>query len=168
MNWIGDPDLVNPVSVHVIESPNIDFYSCVMFLLLWFQVVVPSLHLGLGIYKNLFDKLEAECHEIDNIIYKALVVDGSDDKDSPEPASNFAQRIGNQIQKNKLIDQEIQKQKDHLEQLLDEIPLFLLKGSMTDEEVTLSRKVVDLIVQKNKTQDKIESLVGQFKEPFSI
>ena len=125
-----------------------------------FQVVVPSLHLGLGIYKNLFDKLEAECHEIDNIIYKAMIVDGSDEIDSPEPTSNFAQRIGNQIQKNKLIDQEIQKQKDHLEQL-DEIPLFLLKGSMTDEEVTLSRKVVDLIVQKNKTQDKIESLVGQ-------
>ena len=90
-----------------------------------------------------------------------MIVDGSDENDSPEPTSNFAQRIGNQIQKNKLIDQEIQKQKDHLEQLLDEIPLFLLKGSMTDEEVTLSRKVVDLILQKNKTQDKIESLVGQ-------
>ena len=77
--------LINDVCMHVIKVKYAFFlkFSFVCFFV--FQVVVPSLHLGLGIYKNLFDKLEAECHEIDSIIYKAMVVDGSDENDSPEP-----------------------------------------------------------------------------------
>ena len=115
--------------------PTCIFFDC------YFQVVVPSLHLGLGIYKKLFDNLEGECHDLDNIIYKAMVMD-ADDNPEPTCTSNFEQRIEKQIQKNKQVDREISKHKEQLEELLDEIPLYLLQESKTDEEVKLSKKLV--------------------------
>ncbi|XP_071787541.1 uncharacterized protein [Asterias amurensis] len=85
------------------------------------QVVIPSLHISLGIYKKLFDMFESSCHNIDLKLYKWSVEFADEDDDNS--ATNFEQQISNEFERQQKIDSVMTQKQKELEQLEEELPL---------------------------------------------
>ncbi len=112
----------------------------------------------------MYDKLERECHDIDVLIYKGMMLDG----EVGEGKNNFEQIINKHLQDNNNIDLEIEKKEEELEDLLEDIPLQLLSESKTDQEISISPKVINLIGKKNKLQETIKSMVHDCNIVFML
>jgi hypothetical protein len=132
-----------------------------MFLvfLKYFQIIVPTLHLGLGIYKSIYSNLESDCHDIDTLIYKGM---SNAEESEMTNSNNCYQNVIKQVEKNSATRKKIDHKKDELQEIIDDLPLQLLSYSLhTDKpyELQLSDNVIDLLEQKNKLEASIESLV---------
>ena len=124
---------------------------------IYFQIIVPTLHLGLGIFKSIFDKLESDCHDLDVIIYKAMLKE-----ESQIDTNNFYQHITKQVERNAATRRKVENKKEELQDITDDLPLKLLSYTLhTDKpfELQLDDDIIDLLEQKNKLQASIESLV---------
>lgn len=124
----------------------------------FFQIVVPTLHLGLGIYKNLYEKLEAECHGIDVLMYKGLVNAGEIANEDDATSTNFNQTVNSKITANQHIDADIVKMEEELHLVEEELPLRLLQQSK-EAATELTKPILDLIDRQNSIKDKIQSMV---------
>ena len=92
------------------------------------QVIIPTLHISLGVYKKLYDLFEEECHKLDVFIleHKAKAVDESDTSEHP---TNFGNQIKAEAMRKTQLAADLQKSRLQLEDLEDELPLDLLDFS---------------------------------------
>lgn len=82
---------------------------------------MPTLHISLGIYQKIYNKLEDSCNDIDAIIFHHRI-QNNDPKGS---STNFHEVIQQQLDFNKIVKNKIQEKHDQIEELEEEIPLAL-------------------------------------------
>ncbi|XP_071796273.1 uncharacterized protein [Asterias amurensis] len=89
------------------------------------HVVLPSLHISLGVFKKLFDLYESACHELDLKLFKLRYE--HDEVDTDAARSNFETQIDAEIKHQ--IDKKIQltEKQNQLEQLEEDLPLYILQ-----------------------------------------
>ena len=135
------------------------FFLQMLYFLLYFQIVVPTLHLGLGIFKSIYDKLEADCHDLDSLIYRALLKT----QEIPTDDNNFYQSITDQVARTASTRRKIEEKKEELEEIVDDLPSQLMSYSLHNDkpfELNFSEDILDLLEKKNKLETSIESLVS--------
>ena len=117
---------------------------------------MPSLHIGLGVFKKLYDQMEIQANHIDGKIYAYKVRQGNDsddeDDDRDQKATNFDQAIQRRIDQRIYIKGQLERKQEDLEDLFDEIPLAGLKKKK--KEV-----VSEMLTEIGKVQQDIEELV---------
>ena len=103
------------------------------------QVVLPSLHISLGIFKKLFDMYEEQCHELDMKLFTLCVTNPADeddlDDDTP-PLCNFDQQVNAEYKRQILLRDDKQKKEEELEQIEEELPLHLLQNDLKSVDKT--------------------------------
>ncbi|XP_072027206.1 uncharacterized protein [Amphiura filiformis] len=136
------------------------------------NVVVPSLHVSLGIFKRLYDLLEEECNTLDNTIFNYQVEceeeasqDSQDSQDLVD--NNFTQTIRSAKNRLHALKTSIQKKEAKLEDLVEDLPLQLLKLSQvendkvpTDDDDALQ----DIIVKQQCLREQIAQMQKELDE----
>ncbi|XP_072051754.1 uncharacterized protein [Amphiura filiformis] len=136
------------------------------------NVVVPSLHVSLGIFKRLYDLLEEECNTLDNTIFNYQVEceeeasqDSQDSQDLVD--NNFTQTIRSAKNRLHALKTSIQKKEAKLEDLIEDLPLQLLKLSQvendkvpTDDDDALQ----DIIVKQQCLREQIAQMQKELDE----
>ena len=119
-----------------------------------FQVILPSLHISLGVYKKLFDLLEDHCHKIDIRVFK-LRLQHTDLSDVPECKSNFDQQILAAYKAQQKLQTDIDRKKSELEEIEEELPLQMLYGQIKGDDhlSNVAQRAVQLRTQ-------LQNLVG--------
>ena len=85
--------------------------------------------MSLGIFKKLYDMLEERCHHLDVELF-SLSVEHTDQSDSPSSDHNFDQRIKEEWIHQQKVKDEINKKEEELEQIEEELPLYLLQKDL--------------------------------------
>ncbi|XP_033646390.1 uncharacterized protein LOC117305619 [Asterias rubens] len=90
-------------------------------------VIVPTLHISLGVFKRLYDLFEQACHELDVAILKerAIARDIDDDFED-DSTTDFDKKVENELCRKRTIKRDLQEKRDQLEDLEEDIPLPLL------------------------------------------
>ena len=87
------------------------------------QVVIPSLHLSLGIYKKLFDLFESACNDLDLQLCQLRAQ--HDDTDLPS-SSNFEDQIITEAKRQQEISAVLAENRVSLEKIEEDLPLCVL------------------------------------------
>ena len=116
------------------------------------KVVLPSLHMSLGIFKKIYDMFEAECHKIDLKLFQ-LRVQHADEEELM--SNNFDQRVAGEFQKQQQLTTDIAEKKEELEQVEDDLPLHILQQNlpqadkvfreMANRAYTLRQEIEELV-----------------------
>ncbi|XP_071796167.1 uncharacterized protein [Asterias amurensis] len=94
------------------------------------HVILPSLHISLGVFKKLFDLFESDCHRLDEHLFKlrAQVEDEDEDEDEDEHRdTNFDVQIATSVKQRNHIAEQLTKKKSRLEELEDDLPLYVFQ-----------------------------------------
>ena len=128
------------------------------------QVVLPSLHMSLGIFKKLFDMLEAQCHELDMKLFSLCVTNTDEDDDDATPECNFDQQVYAEYKRQILITEEKQKKEEELEQVEEELPLHLLQNNLQAIDQTFQ----DMAKRAFTLRQELQELVSLFLQFFKF
>ncbi|XP_038053533.1 uncharacterized protein LOC119725985 [Patiria miniata] len=88
------------------------------------HVIIPTLHISLGVYKKLFDLLERACHDLDVKLFQLRVT-----SQDHEEGTNFDDQIAAEIQRQNKIQQDLTEKRSALEQAEEELPLYALRNN---------------------------------------
>ena len=93
------------------------------------QVILPSLHISLGVFKKLYDLFEGECHDLDSHLFK-LRADAEVDSDEDDlEVNNFDAQVSASISKQHNISKQLQDKQARLEEIEDDLPLYVLQNT---------------------------------------
>ena len=87
-------------------------YDSVFFF--FHKVVLPSLHMSLGIFKKIYDMFEAECHKIDLKLFQLRVQHAYEEE---LMSNNFDQRVAGEFQKQQQLTTDIAEKKKNWSRL---------------------------------------------------
>lgn len=99
---------------------------------IYHQVILPSLHISLGVFKKLFDLFESNCHELDGQLFK-LRTQSYDDDDDENAGTNFEEQIASSVQKRNTVAQQLREKQSRLDELEDDLPLYVLQHTEQQE-----------------------------------
>ena len=94
------------------------------------QVIIPTLHISLGVYKKLFDLLERACHGLDVKLFQLRVT-----CKEHEQGTNFDDQVITEIQRQDKIQQELAEKQAALEEAEEELPLHILNNESELEDM---------------------------------
>ena len=115
------------------------------------KVIIPTLHISLGVFKKVYDLFEEECHMLDVTILKERL-EAEDDAN----CTHFDQMVASEASRLDRLQRDIQVQQSELERLQDELPLNLL-NSLTDNHA-----YSDVANRVDKQKADIATLVSQY------
>lgn len=95
---------------------------------------MPTLHISLGVYNKIYDKLEEDASVIDQKIFRHRVKNPEDETDAK---TNFNQSIQSKIKERANIQKAIHKKQEDIEEALDNIPLKHIKKPSQNIKKTL-------------------------------
>lgn len=96
-------------------------------LLTYIQVIVPTLHISLGVYKKIFDLFELDCHELDVAILKERL-EAEDDTSN----SSFDQQVASEAARKHDLEQLLLQKHREVAHIEDRLPLNLLNDDTND------------------------------------
>lgn len=99
--------------------------------LLKLQVVLPTLHISLGIFKKLYDLLENSCHKIDFTLYQLRVQNADKDDDC---SNNFDLKVAEEFERQQKLKKDQASKQKELEQVEEELPLEVLQQSLRNDK----------------------------------
>ena len=103
------------------------------------QVIVPTLHISLGVYKRLYDLFELECHQLDVEILKERAIASSlEDEHDDNLTTNFDKKVADELSRKRIIAKDLEEKRPQLEDLEEDIPLLHvhdLHNTTGDEKV---------------------------------
>ena len=127
---------------------NYGFHT-VIFLI---QVVLPILHMSLGIFKKLYDMLEESCQDIDVQLFTLCVKHNEVDN----PSNNFDQRVKEEYARQLRTKKEREAKLAEMDRIEEELPLYLLQRElqaadgvfkdMANRTFTLKREIQELVI----------------------
>ena len=132
-----------------------------IYLVLHHQVILPSLHISLGVFKKLFDLFESECHRLDEHLFKLRAE--TEDDDEMTSTNNFDEQVTTSIKKRNSIAQQLRDKKSRLDELEEDLPLFVLQHTemqqvnaefhlLAKETCQLKMGILDLVSQSVVTE----------------
>ncbi|XP_038050937.1 uncharacterized protein LOC119724100 [Patiria miniata] len=90
------------------------------------NVIVPTLHISLGVYKRLYDLFEMECHRLDVEVLKQRAIGRSLDDEDDSLATDFDKKVEDELSRQRRVEKDLQEKRNNLEELEEEVPLPLL------------------------------------------
>ena len=115
-----------------------------MFLIYYCQVILPTLHISLGVFKKLFDLLEKECHSMDvELLHLRVRTEDSAGR------TNFDDQVVAERERQDNVKQILEEKRNDLERAEEELPLHVLQN--TREEMDEAFRDVAEIVFKLRT-----------------
>ncbi|XP_072047968.1 uncharacterized protein [Amphiura filiformis] len=135
------------------------------------DINVPSLHIGLGVFKKMYDMLEVDANNIDSKIYKHRVGDIDDDDDDDDDDviatkqhSNFDQAIMRRISEKDRVKETIEKKKEQVEDMFDDIPLASIKKKRQKKDVANMLGAIGTVRQEiNELEEQLENNEFRFR-----
>ncbi len=121
---------------------------------------MPTLHIGLGVFKKIVDMMEDEANAIDAKIFHHRVAGDDSDSDDDVPlakvkqhkVTNFDQAIEKRIKERQQIAGIIEHKEHQVEELLDNIPLAAIKrrnktavAKMLSEVADVRQEIAELV-----------------------
>ncbi len=130
---------------------------------------MPSLHIGLGVFKRIYDEMEVEANKIDAKIYSHRVTSSEEEEEEDDlpladltPKNNFEQAIHHRIAERTTICQAIEQKETEVEDLFDDLPLAGLKHGKQFQD-----KVSSMLGEIGRLRQDISELVRiNFQRPL--
>ncbi|XP_038062362.1 uncharacterized protein LOC119732830 [Patiria miniata] len=91
------------------------------------HVVLPTLHISLGVFKKLYDLFERDCHDLDLELFH-LRVKAQDNSD----LTNFDDQVANEIERLRRIQEQLHDKRSALESAEEDLPLYVLQNEMEE------------------------------------
>ncbi|XP_022110640.1 uncharacterized protein LOC110990110 [Acanthaster planci] len=91
------------------------------------HVILPTLHISLGVFKKLFDAFESACHRVDMQLFQVRVA-----TEGQEQKNYFDYRIRNEIERQQKIQKDLEEKRLQLIDAEDELPLHVLRTTKED------------------------------------
>ncbi|XP_038062353.1 uncharacterized protein LOC119732823 [Patiria miniata] len=110
---------------------RIQYITCLVPCVL--KVILPSLHISLGIFKKIYDLLESDCHSLDVRLFK-LRVEGADEDDDDDEF-NFDQAVVAEVRRQQELQHQLLQKRESLEELEEELPLFQLQSHPQAQQI---------------------------------